>query len=72
MKKSEILHYFMDKFYHTTFKENIDFVMKSQWWSEEEIDEYQNEKLRKLINHCYNNVPYYKKLFDVKTQSEFS
>lgn len=64
MKKSEILHYFMDKFYHTTFKENIDFVMKSQWWSEEEIDEYQNEKLRKLINHCYNNVPYYKKLFD--------
>ncbi len=36
---------------------------KSQWWSREHIDAYQNEKLNKLIEHAYQNVPYYKELF---------
>lgn len=39
------------------------FLMKSQWWSRKEIDEYQNVKLRIMIEHAYANVPYYRKLF---------
>ena len=36
---------------------NIRFLEKSQWWSHEEIDKYQNEKLRKLIKHSVTSVP---------------
>lgn len=39
-------------------------ALRTQWFSEEELLEYQNEKLQKLIKHCYKNVPYYRKLFD--------
>jgi len=33
--------------------------MKSQWRSRDEIREYQNRKLTKLIQHIYHNIPYY-------------
>lgn len=29
-----------------------------------EISDLQNKKLRKLVHHCYDNVPYYTKMFD--------
>lgn len=45
------------------FKE-LEFLDKSQWWSGQELQNYQNEKLRKLIKHAYENVPYYHKLFE--------
>jgi phenylacetate-CoA ligase len=37
---------------------------KSQWWSREKILQFQNEKLRELARHAYNNVPYYRRVFD--------
>lgn len=39
------------------------FLDESQWWSKSEIEEYQLEKLSKLLNHAYKNVPYYHSLF---------
>ncbi len=44
------------------FKE-LDFLEKIQWWSSQEIENYQDERLRELITHAYKNVPYYSKLF---------
>lgn len=35
---------------------------KTQWYSKEEMAEYQLSKLRELIKHCYANVPYYTRL----------
>lgn len=35
-----------------------------QWWPEDKLREYQNEKLRALIRHAYVNVPHYKKIMD--------
>ena len=32
--------------------------------SQEEIKDLQDWKLRKMVQHCYENVPYYTKLFD--------
>jgi phenylacetate-CoA ligase len=32
----------------------------SEHWSRGQIEEFRNEKLRKLITHCYENVPYYR------------
>jgi phenylacetate-CoA ligase len=57
-----------------------DFLDKSQWWSSAELENYQNEKLARLIRHAYENVPYYSKLFkenglrpdDVQTTSDLA
>ena len=39
------------------------FLEKSQWWSKERIEEFQNKKLRRLIKHSYENVTYYHSIF---------
>ncbi len=57
-----------------------DFLERSQWWSRGELENYQNEKLRKLIKHAYENVPYYRNLFinnklhpaDIKTTADLA
>lgn len=35
------------------------FMLKSQYWTREQIDAFQNERLRALIEQAYNHVPYY-------------
>jgi len=40
------------------------FLKKSQFFTSEQLTEYQNKELRKLVNHAYNHVPYYRELFD--------
>lgn len=47
-----------------TFKRTYDLLKKSQWWSADKLEEYQLEQLSKLINHAYENVPYYHRIFD--------
>lgn len=37
---------------------------KTQWWSPEKLKELQNERLRALIEHAYENVPYYHRIFE--------
>jgi phenylacetate-CoA ligase len=39
---------------------------RNQWLSEEALKEYQLERLRKVIAHAYDSVPYYQKLFREK------
>jgi phenylacetate-CoA ligase len=41
----------------------LGFLEKSQFWSREQIDNYQNIRLRELIHHSYKNVPFYRELF---------
>ena len=36
----------------------------SQWWTPEQIQSLQNEKLRRLIAHVYQNVPFYRQVMD--------
>ena len=33
-------------------------------WSREQLEDYRNNKLRKLIAHCYENVPYYRRVME--------
>ena len=47
-----------------TFMDTYRFLQRSQWWTKEQIREYQVEELRRLVTHAYRNVPYYTKLFD--------
>lgn len=39
-------------------------LKKTEWWDIECINEFQEKELRKIILYCYNNIPYYKKVFD--------
>lgn len=45
------------------FKKHLEELLRSQRYSESELAELQNEKLRALIRHCYEHVPYYSRLF---------
>lgn len=47
------------KIYRDTYK----FLQKSQWFSKNQLVEYQNSQLKKLVLHCYQNVPYYSRIF---------
>jgi len=35
---------------------------QTQWWSPERIEALQSERLHKLIEHAYSNVPYYRRV----------
>jgi len=39
-------------------------LMSNQWLSPAELNELQNRKLRTVVKHAYENVPYYHNLFD--------
>jgi len=40
------------------------FLDRSQWLDRHILTDYQEERLRTLVNHAYNNVPYYRNLFN--------
>jgi phenylacetate-CoA ligase len=40
------------------------FLEKSQWFSEEALQEYQLKRLKMILNHAYDKVPYYRTLFN--------
>ncbi|MDP8230599.1 MAG: hypothetical protein P9L93_05795 [Candidatus Gorgyraea atricola] len=45
------------------FQRLVSELEKSQYYSEEELRNLQNEKFRIIIKHSYENVPYYRRLF---------
>jgi len=46
------------------FWNTYNFLQESQWWSKEKLEEYQMRELEKLLKHAYENVPYYRRVFD--------
>lgn len=50
--------------YGKVFRETYAFLQESQWWSRERLEEYQLAQLGKLLDHAYENVPYYRRVFD--------
>lgn len=50
--------------YGKQFRNMYYFLKGSQWWSKEKLEEYQMRQLKKLLNHAYQNVPYYQRVFD--------
>lgn len=57
-----------------------DFLAKTQWYSKEELEAYQENQLQKLIKHAYETVPYYQRIFekrklspsDIKTSADLT
>jgi len=42
------------------FEGHLRELLESERWSASEIEAYQNEKLRELVRHAYEHVPYYR------------
>jgi phenylacetate-coenzyme A ligase PaaK-like adenylate-forming protein len=40
----------------------LNFLDQSQWWSRDEIEDYQLLKLRRLVEHSHCHVPYYRRI----------
>lgn len=49
--------------YGRYFQERLKVYESHNTWSYEQMCEYRDRKLQKMIKHCYGTVPYYKKLF---------
>ena len=62
----------------TAISRQLSLFEQSQWWKPEELEAYQNTRLKSLIHHAYTNVPYYHDLFrsldispsDIKTKED--
>ena len=50
--------------HYKDFKKTYNFLKNFQWASDKEIQEYQRSKLKEVIEHCYQHVPYYQNLFN--------
>jgi len=50
--------------YVNVFWKMYKFLKKSQWWDRDKLVEYQLEQLSRLLEHAYENVPFYRKIFD--------
>jgi len=49
--------------YGKVFWDTYKFLLESQWWSRERLQEYQFDQLERLLDHAYRNVPYYRRIF---------
>lgn len=52
------------KRYGKVFNDTYNFLLESETWNREQLEEYQLQEFKKLILHCYENVPYYTKIFN--------
>jgi phenylacetate-coenzyme A ligase PaaK-like adenylate-forming protein len=49
--------------YGKEWNEAVSLLMESDHWDEQALTKYQEERLECLMHHCYDNVPYYKEIF---------
>lgn len=50
--------------YGREFRTLRDFLERSQYFSDEEMHEYQGARLRNIVEHAYHSVPFYRDAFD--------
>lgn len=62
---------FYQKFSQRKVQKPLAEIRETQFWPYERIREYQFRKLKKLLVHCYLNVPFYRRVFmDISAQPE--
>ena len=50
--------------YGVAYRNMYTFINTSQWYSYQELQSYQLSQLNHLLEHAYENVPYYKRIFN--------
>ena len=49
--------------YGKVYSNTLDDLLESSQWSAQKLKDYQTNQLKSLLSHCYNNVPYYNRMF---------
>ena len=49
---------------YNVYRKTYALLQQSRQWSEEELEAYQTETLSRLLDHAYENVPYYRRVFE--------
>ena len=52
-----------DKFLGLSINENLKFYRYAQWLTKEELRTIQRNNLKKILEHSYYRIPYYKEIF---------
>ena len=55
---------FSDKLLGRSISSSLRFLEESQWWGRDKMISYQNEKLRHMVQYAYNEIPFYRELYD--------
>jgi len=50
--------------YRGRFDEFRNLMDQGQWWDPDRMARWQDERLRTVVRHAYEHVPYYRRLFD--------
>lgn len=66
MNRSDLTFALMGLRYGFNLKKMVDFVNENQYWSQDQIYDYQLRHLRKMVRHVYANVPYYRNMMQTK------
>ncbi|MBD3182823.1 phenylacetate--CoA ligase family protein [Candidatus Poribacteria bacterium] len=61
---SHLIYPIIDLARRTDALKTFKYLNKAQWQSPEEIQELQRQSLAKLLCQCYQNVPFYRNVFD--------
>ena len=64
MIQEQVILLLLDLAKGTQIRNYYNFYKSTLGWSKEELAVYRTKKLKKLVNHAYQNVPYYKSKFD--------
>ncbi|MEN6513229.1 MAG: phenylacetate--CoA ligase family protein, partial [Methanoculleus sp.] len=49
---------------YNIYKKTYTLLQQSRQWSREELAAYQARALSRLLDHAYENVPYYRRVFE--------
>ena len=49
---------------YSAYRKTYSLLRQSRRWSEEELAAYQMQALSRLLDHAYENVPYYRRVFE--------
>ena len=52
------------KRYNKFFHEHLHKLKRTEWWPPEEIEAYQDAKVRHVVKHAYETVPFYRRWYD--------
>jgi phenylacetate-CoA ligase len=49
---------------YSAYRKTYSLLQQSRRWSKEELEAYQMQALSRLLDHAYENVPYYRRVFE--------
>ena len=52
---------------YSAFRKTYDLLRESRGWNREDLAAYQAEALSRLLDHAYENVPYYRRIFQERS-----